>query len=159
MHEYNLQRHQTRIACRRTNMDRRGAFSPFNLKHLGVGARRKNPRRGLEEGNNYVDFYEPHFFFLTLSIIFMSCFDALMTINLIESGKAIELNPFMAVLIRKDILSFFGVKYALTALSLFFLVIHKNFTLFGSLKVSHLIYASFGGYLTLIVYEIFIKLY
>ena len=81
-----------------------------------------------------------------------------MTLSLIESGKAIELNPVMAVLIQKGFLSFFGVKYLLTALSLTLLVVHKNFTLLGAVRISHVIYLLFWGYLALAVYEIILAL-
>ena len=149
---------QTHISCRRKNPDRRGSSQRFNLRNLGVGARRKGGRRACDQVNCYVDRYEPHLFFMALSVVIMSCVDAFMTLNLIEAGKAVEWNPLMAALIHNDIQSFIVIKYILTALSVLILVAHKSFTLFGSIEIKRLIYLFFGGYLTLNLYEVFLTL-
>ena len=45
-------------------------------------------------------------------------------------------------------------KLLITALSVIFLTIHKNFVLFGRIAVSTLLRTACGGYLTLLGYEV-----
>ncbi len=145
---------QASIDRRQKQTDRRVSNRRFTLRNLGVGGRRKEGRRATDQVNCYVDLYEPHLFFLSLAVVCMSCVDAFMTLNLIQKGKAIEWNPFMAVLIQHNIHSFIVVKYVLTALPILILLAHKGFTLFGKIKINRLLYVFFGGYLTLNLYEI-----
>jgi hypothetical protein len=137
---------------------RRHRFSSFiNFRHMGIRGRRKRARRRGESQNYYVDHYQdPILFFVVLAIIIMSTLDAIFTILLLENGNIIEANPLMAALIEKSSLYFFNVKFLLTALSLFLLVIHKNFTFLGAFKTTHVIFLIFGGFCILNTYQIFL---
>ena len=107
--------------------------------------------------NCYVDqYYDPMLFFVVLSIIIMNVLDAFFTIMLLENGNIIELNPLMAALIEKGSLYFFNVKYLLTALSLILLVVHKNFSIFGVFKTTHVLFFIFGGFFLLNTYQIYL---
>ncbi len=44
-------------------------------------------------------------------------------------------------------------KYLVTAISIIFFLMHKNFVVFGNIKVSHLIYLILSAYLILVLYE------
>lgn len=153
--------HTSSIACpsriiqRRDIPDRRKFFSLINLRHLGFRARRRGGRRAGENRNCYVDWYEePLLLFFSLAIVIMSSVDAVLTLVLLDIGKATELNPIMAALIEKGAVHFFQTKYILTSLAVSFLVIHKNFTLLGFFKTTHLIFLLFSGFLLLITYEL-----
>lgn len=137
----------------REGSDRRSRSGWFNFRHLGISGRRRTPRR-IEDGiNTYRDWYEPKLLYFTIATALLSFLDATMTLNLLTLG-AIELNTLMAHLINTDVQMFVNIKVALTLLTLVFLVIHSNFRLFRFVRVNRVIYFLFGGYLTLIVYEI-----
>jgi len=137
---------------------RRRRFSSFiNFRHMGIGGRRIMARRKGEKTNCYVDqYHDPMLFFVVLSIIIMSVLDAYFTILLLENGNVVEANPLMAALIEKGSLYFFTVKYILTALSLILLVVHKNFSLFGSFRTTHVIFLIFGCFVVLNTYQIYL---
>jgi len=137
---------------------RRHRFSSFiNFRHMGIRGRRIKARRKGEKKNCYVDqYHDPVLFFVVLAIIIMSILDAFFTILLLENGNIIEVNPLMAALIEKSSLYFFNVKYLLTALSLIFLVIHKNFSFLGIFKTTHVIFLIFGSFFLLNTYQIYL---
>lgn len=129
---------------------RRGPSPLINPRHLGFGGRRTG-----DATNAYVDHYEPHLLLIAAAIVLCSNFDAAMTLHLISNG-AVELNVAMAMLIETDVRHFVYAKIALTCLSVVLLVIHKNFRVFGTLRVMHLLYGILAGYLTLVGYEIWL---
>ncbi len=137
----------------RAGSDRRSRSGWFNVRHLGISGRRRTPRRSEDGINTYRDWYEPRLLYFTIATALLSFLDATMTLNLLTLG-AIELNTLMAHLINTDVQMFVNIKVALTLLTLVFLVIHSNFRLFRFVRVNRVIYFLFGGYLTLIVYEI-----
>ncbi len=145
------------VADRRRSC-RRQRFSSFiNFRHMGIRGRRIKGRRKGEKKNCYVDqYHDPILFAVVLAIIIMSILDALFTTLLLEHGNIIELNPFMAALIEKSSLYFFNVKYLLTALSLFLLVIHKNFSFLCVFKTRSVIFLIFGGFFLLNTYQIYL---
>lgn len=137
----------------RAGADRRSSSGWFNFRHLGISGRRRSSRRSEDGVNSYRDWYEPRLLYFTIATALLSFLDATMTLNLLTLG-AIELNTLMAHLINTDVQMFVNIKVALTLLTLVFLVIHSNFRLFRFVRVNRVIYYLFGGYLTLIVYEI-----
>jgi hypothetical protein len=58
----------------------------------------------------------------------------------------------MDMLLREDVWLFLNVKFTFTAISLLFLVLHKNFLLYR-LKIESIVHMCFGAYLSLILYE------
>ncbi len=133
-----------------SRLDRRRASPLINPRHLGIGARRET-----DEVNTYVDSYESHLLFVAMAIVLCSNFDAAMTLHLIANG-AVELNLAMATLIEIDIRYFVHAKIALTCLSVVLLVVHKNFRVFGAVRVVHLLYAALAGYVALVIYELWL---
>ena len=59
----------------------------------------------------------------------------------------------MLVFIYKRPISALVFKYLVTAVSIIFILIHKNFIVFGKVRVFCLIYVFFSVYLTLVAYE------
>lgn len=115
--------------------------------------RRKKARRVEEAENYYVDHYEIRYLFLIVSILVLCFMDAFLTIVLLQLG-AEELNPFMLIFIEKDVILSMVVKYVITALSLIFILMHKNFKIFKNLRVHSLIYFVLTLYVALVIFEL-----
>jgi len=122
-------------------------LSPHSLR-----GSRKKARRQEEDRNYYVDRYEPRYLILISLILVLCILDAYFTLKIIDLGGK-ELNRFMLVFIEKEPVAALVFKYLVTAVSIVFILIHKNFLVFGKLRVSSLIYVFFCVYLTLIAYE------
>ena len=136
--------------------DRRKSPTRPLSRYSFIGRRKRN-RRQAEKKNYYVDRYGPGILFIFIAVVFLCGSDALLTLKLLQYG-GFELNPFMAVLIRKDAVLFFIVKLAITTGSMLVLLLHKNFIVFGGFKLRTIIYSVFLLYFGLIVYELFLFL-
>ncbi len=138
---------------RKTYDRRRKPTSPFD-RFFSPG--RRGRARRLSEGQNYyVDRYGFDYLLLIVIILVFCLLDAYLTLQLMRHG-GIELNPLMSFLIRKNAIIFLMVKLTITAISTIFLLVHKNFVLFRSIKVRNLIYFVFTVYLLLICYEAYL---
>ena len=139
---------------RRNTADHRSAPTR-PLSRYSLRGRRKKARRKTEDKNYYVDVYEPLYFILITLILALCALDAYFTLKIIDFGGK-ELNRLMLVFIYKKPISALVFKYLVTAASIVVILIHKNFLVFGRLRVFYLIYAIFFVYLTLVAYEAFI---
>jgi hypothetical protein len=122
------------------------------LGRYSLTGRRKKARRKVEDRNYYVDRYEPRYFILISLILALCVLDAYFTLKIIDFGGK-ELNRLMLVFIYEKPISALVFKYLVTAASITFILIHKNFLVFRKLRVSYLIYVVFFVYLTLVAYE------
>jgi len=122
------------------------------MSRYSLRGRRKKARRKAEDINYYVDRYEPRYFILISLILALCVLDAYFTLKIIDFGGK-ELNRLMLVFIYKRPISALVFKYLVTAVSIIFILIHKNFIVFGKIKVFYLIYLFFSVYLTLVAYE------
>jgi hypothetical protein len=68
----------------------------------------------------------------------------------------VELNPIMIVLLEKNVALSLVFKYLITASGLVFLLVHKNFRIFGNIRVSGLIYFVFILYVFLVLAEAYV---
>lgn len=123
------------------------SFSLYTMR-----GRRKKARRVEEAENYYVDRYELRYLFLIISILVLCFLDAFLTVILLQLG-AEELNPFMLIFIKKDVVLSMVVKYVITALSMICILIHKNFRIFRNLRVHSLIYFVLTLYVVLVLFE------
>jgi len=114
--------------------------------------RRKKARREEEDRNYYVDRYESRYFILISLILALCVLDAYFTLKIIDFGGK-ELNRLMLIFLYKKPISALIFKYLVTAVSIIFILIHKNFRVFGKVKVCSLIDVFFSVYLTLVAYE------
>lgn len=122
-------------------------------RYVFKGQRRK-ARRLEEDCNYYVDRYELRYL-LAITAILVLCFaDAYMTLTLMRFGGS-ELNPFMLALMNKDIVLALVIKYLITVSCLTFFLVHKNFKVFGIIKVNALIYAVLCVYTALVAMEFY----
>lgn len=102
--------------------------------------------------NLYTNSYEPRYLVLILSILLLCILDVHYTLNLLQLG-GVELNPIMIVLLEKNVALSLVFKYLITASGLIFLLVHKNFRIFGNIRVSGLIYFVFILYIVLVLAE------
>ena len=107
---------------RRSGQDRRQKHIPF-YKFLFFRGNRKSLRRS-EDGEQITMFdqYHPSLLIGILIVLSLSLLDAALTLLLLARG-AVELNPLMKFYIDLGPSTFVIVKYGLTALGLFIIVI------------------------------------
>jgi membrane glycosyltransferase len=122
------------------------------LSRYSLRGRRKKARRAEEDKNYYVDRYEPRYFFLVSLILALCVLDAYFTLRIIEFGGK-ELNLLMLFLMEKRPILAMVIKYLATAICVVIILVHKNFIVFGKLKVYYLIYVVFFIYFILVIYE------
>ncbi len=145
-------------ACPPTIVERRKVEERRKLSlwaHINTSPnyhRRRFPRRECDRYNNYIDWYKPALFYVTVGILLLSCVDAALTLYLLSHG-AVELNPFMAFLIDINPQLFVIVKLGLTGIGLILLIAHINFRIFNIIRVDHCLYLSLFIYLALASYE------
>jgi len=118
--------------------------------------RRKSVRRNTDNHRTHaiLDWYHPSLFFFIVVTYVLSGIDAILTLTLLELGVAEEANPFMHMLLAKNIHLFAGVKALVTGLGLVCLAAYSNRCLFTRLRVDRLIYLLFAVYALLVVYEV-----
>jgi len=138
------------IEKRKTPDRRRIPSRPLTL--YALRGRRKGARRSGEDKNLYVDRYEPRFVILISLIMVLCVLDAYFTLRIIDFGGK-ELNLFMFIFIYKKPIAALLFKYLATMVSIIFILVHKNFVVFGKFKISFLVYMVFSVYLILVLYE------
>lgn len=134
--------------------DRRQRPTPAFSRYTFRG-RRRHQRREEEGQDYYIDRYPLRYLFLVLGVVLLSSLDAYLTLNLLQRG-GVELNPFMSFLIERNATLFMTVKFAITSICLVFLLLHKNFHIFGRVKIAYFIYGVFSLYVLLILYETYL---
>ena len=88
--------------------------------------RRQQVRRRVDRDRVlYMDRYSKPVFRLIVLILLLSVLDAFFTLLLIDHG-AVELNPLMAFYLNIGPTPFVVVKYCLTSLSIFVLLVYSN---------------------------------
>jgi len=120
-----------------------------------LGGKRKHVRRAEDAKRGYyVDLYSKRSVFIISTILIMSIIDGYLTLSLVEQG-AMEANPIMRFYLQLNTPLFLSVKYAVSYMSVFLLLIHKNFYIFKtSLSVKQVILGILGIYAGLIVWEV-----
>ena len=131
--------------------DRRQKSTP-PLSRYTLTGRRKKARRSDELMNYYVDKYEKNLLVITISIGIFCILDAFFTLNILQYGGS-EANLFMLFFMKKNLILTLLIRFLFTACCIFFLLIHKNFRLFGVVKTHLFIYLVFSIYFVLILYE------
>lgn len=135
---------------KRSEGDRRKKpTNPFSLRSL-VGGRRKAHRRE-QDKPGYVDLYDHKLLAIVLVILVLCSIDAGATLVHLETETASELNPIMAYLIDLGPLKFFLVKYFITFLGLFILIIHYKFP-----KVRFVLFGILVCYSVIVLFHVFI---
>lgn len=109
----------------RSGRDRRRRMFP-PLRFLVAGGRRRGIRRSEDLYRIVIlDRYSPKLFISIVGILFLSLFDGLLTLYLIEHGST-EINPVMDYFLKKGPFIFAIAKYALTSLAVVIFVVVAN---------------------------------
>ncbi len=91
-----------------------------------------------------------------MGVLVLCLIDGLLTIELLDLNSE-EINPVMRLLLSRGYLSFLMGKYVLTAAGLPFLVVYKNWPLFGTrFRAGFLLPVFFTLYLGLLTYQLFL---
>lgn len=137
---------------RRSGSDRR-RHSLRTLTYCGLRGRGRRRHRRREHHDYYLDWYEPALVYTAVSIMLLSCFDALFTLTLLDRG-ADEINLLMAHLLSISDHLFVITKVAITGFGLLFLLMHAHFRIFGLVTGRQAIHALLPVYGVLIAYEV-----
>lgn len=139
---------------RRSRQDRRRhtmtSFFRGNLR-----PRRRKVRRQTEVGLGYLDWHESRLLYLAVTIVLLSCLDALFTLNLMSIGAS-EANVVMNSVLGRGVPDFLAFKISLTGLGVILLVIAAHRSFFGWFRVVRLLQLICIGYVALIAYEIYL---
>jgi len=133
--------------------DRRSRPTRFISRYTLIGRRRKARRQ--DEGNNYyVDKFESRYLIMVGLVMIFCILDYSLSFKIFDKGGA-ELNVLMATLMANGRVLLLLVKLCLTLICLVFILLHKNFKVFGLIKAHALIYYVFSVYFVLVLYEIY----
>ncbi|MFZ0243059.1 MAG: DUF5658 family protein [Desulfobacterales bacterium] len=115
---------------RRSGRDRRSGKSFQFVKQLVSGQRTIARRNSDRARIVYFDRYDSKLIRVIIAVLALSVADAVLTVRLIGLG-AVEINPLMDYYLKLGPHGFLAVKYVLTSLSIFILVIYSNSGLKG----------------------------
>jgi hypothetical protein len=136
---------------RREAPDRRRR--PFHALLVGSLAPRRRAHRRMDVRTPHLlDLHDARWLAVALLILLLSIGDAFLTLELLDRG-AVEINPVMDALLKRDSPAFGFVKVALTSFGVIVLTITARLHAFGRIPVSLILYAVLGLYAGLIGYE------
>jgi hypothetical protein len=121
-----------------------GSFNP---------RRRAPPRRLGDSGAHFLDWHSAHLLAVSIGILLLCVVDAFLTLTLLERG-AVEVNPFMAGLIFRNVAMFAALKMAMTSAGVILMVYVARYRFMRLLQVEWGLYAVLIAYAGLILYEI-----
>ena len=99
-----------------------------------------------------VDRFDTSTLVMVVILLCLSIVDGALTIELLEINIE-EANPLMAYLLKRGPLTFLLGKYFLTAMGLPFIVVYKNYPMFGTRFHGFLLPVFIGLYVGLIAYQ------
>ncbi len=117
---------------RRDGSDRRRRPTPIISRYTFLGRRRHNRRSSSPQFNYYVDLYDTRLLVVLLLIVLLSLADSVLTYRYVSMGGH-EANPVMKILLEVGDKAFFSYKFVMTAMGIFVLCLHKNFTFVRSM--------------------------
>lgn len=135
----------------RTDMDRR-ELTWRTLIYGYLRSRRRNSRRTGEGEPIFTDYHHPWLFFLATGIMVLSCFDAFMTLQLLDRGGT-EINPVMAALIGHGAQTFAATKMLLTSIGILALVFLARSRFMSRFRTGVILTIFFSLYAVLVCYE------
>ena len=137
--------------CRQKHDRRLHSWRTVTYSGFRGRGRRRHARR---KGNDYyLDWYDPRLVLTGITILFMSCLDAMFTLTLLNRG-AYEFNYFMARLMEISDEMFVAVKLVVTAFGIIFLLVHAHFHILRVISGKRLLQIVVAIYGLLIGYEL-----
>ena len=108
--------------------DRRKQSTPFLSRQTIYGGRRKTIRREEDKGKNiFLDNYSLRLFITLLLLLILSISDAYLTLTLVKTCSATELNPIMAFYLELGSITFFVQKFLFTSVAVLILCVFNHF--------------------------------
>lgn len=144
---------------RRITGDRRKQSTLFLSRQTICGGRRKNIRRKGDRGKLiFLDNYGPRLFITLLLLLILSISDAYLTLILIKTCGATELNPIMAFYLEKGSITFFLQKFLFTSLAVFiFCLFNHSVVVKISLALAIILYLGIVYYEVSILNKFFLQ--
>ncbi len=142
----------------RRGADRRRENSIHAFLYGNFRPRRRNSRREADSHRFIFDWHEPHLLYVALTIVLLSCTDALFTLNLLHLG-ATEVNLFMNDMLTVGVEQFLWVKISTTVVSVLALAFAAQRRFMGWFRVIRVLHLICVGYFFLIAYEIYLFSY
>jgi len=139
--------------CRREQREDRRKRPVWAFIYGSVNPRRRSHRRNADDHRWHMDWHDSGLLYLALSIVLMSCMDALFTLNLLAVGGE-EINLFMKAMIEADINKFLVTKISLTSCGVIILVAASRYRLLGLVTVRRVLQLICLGYVALIGHEL-----
>jgi hypothetical protein len=136
---------------RRVTDRRRHSLGTITYCGLSGRGRRRTARR--DDHDYYLDWYHPKLVMTGLTVLMLSCLDAMFTLTLLNRG-AYEANYLMALLLEIDHALFVAVKVAITGAGVTFLLMHANFNIMRITNGRRLLQWMVPVYGLLITYEL-----
>jgi hypothetical protein len=139
---------------RRAAMDRRrrptGPLDAFRPAGRRSSVRRRAERRG----TYFLDRFDALTLAIIVGLLGLTLVDGLLTVELLDVNSE-EFNPLMKHLLARGHGAFFVGKYILTAAGLPFLLVYKNYPMFGTrFRVGYLLPLFLSLYLALVAYQV-----
>lgn len=122
-----------------------------------IRSRRRGHRRQSEVEPLFTDWHHPWLFFLATGTMLLSSMDAFFTLRLLEQG-AVEVNPFMAMVMGHSIAVFATTKMLLTGFGILALVFMARARVFNRVRTGIFLTVFFSFYCCLVCYEFLLLL-
>ena len=120
----------------------------------GIRPRRRRPARRREDGRFHaLDWHASHLLAVSIGILILSVVDAFLTLRLLSAG-AVEINPFMALLVDGNAAVFASLKMAITGVCVALMVLLAGYRFMRILRVDVILYCVLMAYLILIGHEL-----
>jgi len=136
--------------CR--GLDDRRQFDWRTVAYGFMRSRRRAHRRQSEVAPVFSDWHHPWLFFLSTGTMLLSSLDAFFTLQLIDRG-AVEVNPFMAMMMGHSTAVFAVTKMLLTGLGILALVFMARSRVFNGVRTGIFLTVFFSFYCCLVCYE------
>ena len=117
-----------------------------------VRSRRRLFRRSEETEVLFIDWHHPWLFFLAVGTMILSCFDAFLTLQLIDRGM-IEVNPVMSAVIGQGTRAFAISKMLITGTGILALVFLSKARFLNRIRAGAFLTMFFSFYACLVCYE------
>jgi Domain of unknown function (DUF5658) len=141
------------VESQRRQADRRNRpTSPLDA--FRPSGRRVWPRRSEERlGAFFTDRFDAVTLAMVVTLLILTIADGVLTLELLDFNSE-EVNPFMKHLLKRGPHAFLLGKYVLTAMGLPFIVVYKNYPMFGTrFRVGYLLLVFISLYLALLLHQ------
>jgi Domain of unknown function (DUF5658) len=143
------------LAHERRNRHERRRRVLWSVLYGSFNPRRRRPPRRLDDSRfQTLDWHGAHVLAVAISILILNVADAFLTVALVTSGAAVEVNPFMRSLVVDNVTVFASLKVGVTGLSVILMVCFARYRFMRVVRVEFVMYVILAAYMVLIGYEV-----